>query len=172
VLRLLCLAGLALPLSALTLPYLVAVGRLRDWLPVQAGLQAGRIVLVAAAATISLEAVAIALAAEQGAKAVAAQALLSHHLGLGPRAVAGALLRSALPALAGLGAAAAVSALAPGVPPAILLGLSALCALPAWALALWLARHPLAEEAARLRPGGAALRLVRASSRIPSRRTT
>lgn len=169
-LRVLCLAGLALPLSALTLPYLVAVERLRDWLPVQAGLQVGRIVLVGAAAFVSLEAVAAVLAAEQAAKALAAQTLLSRHLAIAPGGVSGALLRSAAPALAALCPVAAIGAFAAGMGPFALLGLAALCAAPAWWLAIRLVRHPLGAEVSRLRP--AALQLARASARMSLRRTT
>lgn len=157
IVRWLCLAGLFLPLSGLVLPYLIAVGRLRAWLPAQVAIQAGRVALVALAATVflSIELVAVALAAEGAAKALAAQRLLGRYLELKAGATARVLLRSALPSLTALGAVLAVVALPVlrDAPPWMLLSAAALAALPVWLLALIAVRHPLHEEIARLRAG-------------------
>jgi O-antigen/teichoic acid export membrane protein len=149
----LCAAGLCLPLSALVLPYLVAVGELKAWLPVQAGLQLGRLSLTVPAAFVSLPLVAAIVALEAAAKAAAAQVLLLRHLDLRRAEVLAVLARSLLPAGAVL-AVAAVAAMAPplrAVHPALLLAGAGLVALPAWLVALRLARHPLADEILRLR---------------------
>ena len=166
--RWLALGGLALPLGGLVLPYLVALGAMRAWLPMQAWLQGGRVLGVAlAAAAGSLQAACAAFAAEQVAKAILAQRLLARGLGWQvTRGAVRALALSAPPALAVLAAAAAV-AFAPAtrdLPPVLLLPLAAAAALPAWLLALAALRHPLHAELVRgiavmrdrLRGGGAA----------------
>jgi O-antigen/teichoic acid export membrane protein len=169
VVRWLCLAGLFLPLSALVLPYLVAVGELRAWLPVQAGLQIGRLALVVPAALVSLELVAAVLALEAAAKGAAAQRLLSRHLDVAARELGWVLARS-IPAagavlLAVLGVMA-VPALRDGSA-AVLLGSAALLAGPTWLLAVVLLRHPLAGEITRLRAMLAARLASRAARATP-----
>jgi O-antigen/teichoic acid export membrane protein len=149
----LCIAGLFLPLSALVLPYLVAVERLKSWLPVQAGMQLGRLALTVPAAFLSLELVAAIVALEAAVKGAAAQILLLPHLGVRRAEVLGALARSLPPALAVVGAVGGVLAV-PAITatgPAMILAAAGLAALPAWLVALWLARHPLHDEILRLR---------------------
>jgi O-antigen/teichoic acid export membrane protein len=152
IVRWLSVAGLFLPLSALVLPYLVAVGELRAWLPVQAGLQLGRLGLTLPAAFISLELVAAIVAAEAAAKAAAAQRLLLRHLGLRRGEVAAVLARSLPPAAAVLAATGLVMAVpALSASPPVLLLSCGLAGGASWLLALRLARHPLHDEILRLR---------------------
>ncbi len=153
IVRWLSIAGLFLPLSALVLPYLVAVGRLRSWLPVQAGMQLGRLGLTVPAAFLSLELVAAIVALEAAVKGAAAQVLLLPHLQVRRAEVFGVLARSLPPALGVLGAIGLVQAV-PAIAaagPAVILAAAGLAALPAWLIALRLARHPLHDEILRLR---------------------
>jgi hypothetical protein len=97
--------------------------------------------------------VAAIVALEAAVKGAAAQVLLLPHLGVRRAEVLAALLRSLPPALAVLGA---VGGRAGGAGHCRRrtghdLATAGLAALPAWLVALWLARHPLHDEILRLR---------------------
>lgn len=166
--RVLAAAGLFLPLAGLVLPYLVALGVLAHYLPVQITVQAGKVALVALGALSSLEWACAGLVAEAAGRAALAQRLLSRHLGHGWRDLGRALALGVPPAVACLaGAAAAALPLeARGAPPwAVLPAAAAAGGLP-WLLALLAFRHPLAEEIRRA-AALAAARLGRAPRPAP-----
>lgn len=152
--RTLALSGAALPLSALTLPYLVALGAARAFVPVQGSLQAGKLAAVLLACAHSLELACAALALENIAKAWFSQNLLARYMGLRPGPVLGALARAAIPAL---GAAAGMALAAEALPTpstaaaaGAVLAAAASAGVSSWALLIFVTNHPLSEEAARI----------------------
>lgn len=92
--RWLCIAGFFIPLSALAVEFLVALGVVRDYLPRQLFVQVATTLSVLGGALISLEAAAAALALEGGFKTLAVQDLLRRHVRPPARAMAAAFIRS------------------------------------------------------------------------------
>ncbi|MBX6740672.1 MAG: oligosaccharide flippase family protein [Acetobacteraceae bacterium] len=150
--RILSAEGLFLPLAGLIMPYLVALGLLDRFLPMQIGLQGGRLVLVAATSLVSLEAVCVVLVAEVAVRLVFVQMILRSAFRLHGTALLDLLARSAVPALACLaGAAASQQWLAtPDTPAWLALAMALAMGGPPWLLALVAVRHPLREEAGKL----------------------
>jgi hypothetical protein len=90
-----CIAGICIPLSALAVEFLVALGVVRAYLPRQLFVQTATTLSVLAGALVSLEAAAAGLALEGAFKTLAVQDLVRRHVRPSPRAMATAFVRSA-----------------------------------------------------------------------------
>ncbi len=155
--RVLAIEGLLLPLAGLQMPYLAAFGLLDRFLPIQFGLQFGKILLTALACLHSVEAVCVVVLIEVVARVGIVQALFLRAFDYGLRPLGAALLRCVPPTLACLAGPLLVLAW-PGapLPPWLALAAALLLGAPLWLAAILLSRHPLHEEFGR------ALRLLRA----------
>jgi O-antigen/teichoic acid export membrane protein len=149
--QVLAIDGLFLPLAGLLMPYLAAFGLLDRFLPIQAGLQGGKILLTALACLHSVEAACAVAILETVVRVACVQALFLRAFDYGLRPLGAALLRCLPPTLACLAGPAIVLAW-PGValPPWLTLTMAVLIGAPLWLAAILLARHPLREEFSRV----------------------
>nr|WP_281373796.1 oligosaccharide flippase family protein [Parvularcula dongshanensis] len=91
-----CLFGLPLPFHVTDTPFLIASGQERAYLRIQAVTQALTLVLVLAAAQVSVAMVFVAYALGKVAKAIMTTQVLAGSFGLSPRDVLGAVAKSVL----------------------------------------------------------------------------
>lgn len=148
--RILALGGIALPFLATTAPYFAALDMVGRVLPVQATVQALRVVLVAAGAYVSLELACAALVLTEAAAAWGVQRVLRPALGYETRDLLRALALGLLPVAACVAGAALALHQAGPVPPVAAVAIAFAAGAPLWLVALLLVRHPLAQEVRRL----------------------
>ena len=149
-LRILCLGGMLLPFHALLLPYLLALGIADRFLPWQAVIQVGKLLLVVPAAWISVECVCAVLVLERLATAVIGQRLLNAAMTPVPATDWRGVAISGVATVASVVAAGTAIELltisrTPIMAPLISIGV----AMPVWLVAMLLLRHPLRDEIGR-----------------------
>lgn len=139
--RLLALAGLGLPFTKMSQKFFVAVGLVDRYLRITLATQLIGLILVAWAATVSFEAVCLAIAMTVCVKGAVVGLSVRHRFGAAPghlRRLAGT--GAIIVAATGAGPLAVLSA---GLPHFVELGLAVAAAALGWYVALRLMRHPL-----------------------------